>query len=587
MMPWPFSAPNRALHLTTVAYGLLVISIGPVLLLIFPALPFANDRSCDAWYVYGLYFDAPEEVYWRHAARQIGRLTETLPGYFLTHTLPGIASDYAAFLLFFSLAVGFLYKAAALLFSRERAAFATAFFALSPVVIGNYAVTFSGPGITYEILALYCAVRAIVSATSRQLFAWMFLSGIAWGAALHAHLAVVAFSDFIYLQFALSIFLEFDRSLRSRIGSICFGAGATILGLAVLTAALTVFAVTVWHSSYSIALNQVIYISDGRTTATSLYFIADWYRRGAKVGAFLLGFGAAAICIVVTIRAMLNRGGTAVQRRGLATGISFALVLGILLVDNALGGFFLQYDYYYVFLWPFLALTLFALDIDRGFRSKNALLLVFVILCLLGTATKQYHLPQMTAGQIAAASITIASVASVFLLASQWTVRVTVAGAYLLLLASTTLFVRPEQMGAELWYAIDSPAPRRSYERINAGLKFLAPLFADLSLVDDVPKIWPDPNDPADGIIYAGAYLWCGYHPFPKIDPARWETSGLNFEPGDQVVIVARPENLFARAKKSLNDLFLEPTEVASKILVDEKGPYEILVVSVSKRQSP
>lgn len=204
---------KSAFDLKKVAYGALVFMIGPVLLLIFPALPFANDGTCDPWYVYGLYFNLPDFVQWIPNGRQTARLTETLPGYFLTDILPGIASDYVNFLLFFTVAVLFLYKAAALLFSQERAAFAAIFFALSPLVIGNYAVTFSGPGITYEILALYCAVRAIRAAKLRQLSGWMFLSGIALGAGLHAHLGVFR-SAFSYTCFSPYRFFSNLNAMR-------------------------------------------------------------------------------------------------------------------------------------------------------------------------------------------------------------------------------------------------------------------------------------------------------------------------------------------------------------------------------------
>ena len=177
------SIEKRAFDLKGLAYCISLLLFGPVLLLIFPSLPFANDGHCDPWYVYGLYFNLPEQLRWAPAARQVARLPGVLPGYLLTHVLPAVESDFAIFLLFFSLAAFFLYKTAALLFSQQRAVLTAIFFATSPIVIGNYAVTFSGPAITYEVLALYCAVRATRSAGLRQLFGWMFLSGVAWARA--------------------------------------------------------------------------------------------------------------------------------------------------------------------------------------------------------------------------------------------------------------------------------------------------------------------------------------------------------------------------------------------------------------------
>ena len=244
------SIEKRAFDLKGLAYCISLLLFGPVLLLIFPSLPFANDGHCDPWYVYGLYFNLPEQLRWAPAARQVARLPGVLPGYLLTHVLPAVESDFAIFLLFFSLAAFFLYKTAALLFSQQRAVLTAIFFATSPIVIGNYAVTFSGPAITYEVLALYCAVRATRSAGLRQLFGWMFLSGVAWGAGLHAHLAVLAFSDFIYLFFALFMLFEPDQLLKYRIGRIAAGAAATLSGLAVITAAMSVFAAVAWGAKY-------------------------------------------------------------------------------------------------------------------------------------------------------------------------------------------------------------------------------------------------------------------------------------------------------------------------------------------------
>ena len=372
------SIEKHAFDLKGFAHGTLMLLFGPALLLIFPALPFANDGHCDPWYVYGLYFNLPEQVRWEPAARQVGRLTGVLPGYLLTHVLPAVASDYAIFLLFFSLAVFFLYKTAALLFSRQRAAFVAIFFATSPIVVGNYAVTFNGPAVTYEVLALYCATRAISSAGARQSFGWMFLSGIAWGAGLHAHLAVLAFSGFIYLFFALSILSEAHRTMGSRIGRVAAGAAATLCGLVAVTATTSIFAAVAWGTQYwSIIINQVL-IAPATLDHVVQFWQVDWYYNSPKIGMFLLGLGAAAIGIVTHGRDTTARNAAKPERGRLAIAISFALTMGLLIVNDSLHGVFLQYDYYYVLLWPFLALTIFAAVPDIGSRASDIFLFFFV-----------------------------------------------------------------------------------------------------------------------------------------------------------------------------------------------------------------
>lgn len=442
-----FWAVASAFDLRKLAYSALLYLIGPILLLIFPTLPFANDGNCDPWYVYGLYFNLPEYLKWDPNGRQTGRLTETLPGYFLTHILPGIASDYALFLLFFTSAVFFLYKAAALLLTRERAALVAIFFALSPVVIGNYAVTFSGPGVTYEILALYCAVHALRSAGVRQLSGWMFLSGIAWGAGLHAHLAVLAFSGFIYLLFALSILFEFDRSIRHRIGMIALGAAATLSGVFALTAALSTFATLAWGAKHWVILNQVYRIPRTLENNATYYWQSDWYRDGPQIGMYLFGLAAAAIGIVAHRRILVaERNTIGFQRFELAIAISFAVTLIVLIADELLHGIFLEYTYYYVFLWPFLALAIFAFDIDINSRMKYFFVFFFATACFLCVATKQYRLPDWVTDRQTGELIVIAIVAIVLLRTLQRTHRAVLFGVYLLVLALSMLIARPNEM---------------------------------------------------------------------------------------------------------------------------------------------
>jgi hypothetical protein len=580
-----FWAATRAFDLKTIAYGGLIVLFGPALLFFFPALPFANDGHCDPWYVYGLYFNLPEQVYWTPDLRQIGRLTETLPGYFLTYIFSGVAPNIALFLLFFTTAIIFLYKTAALLFSRERAVLAATFFALSPMVIGNYAVTYSGPGITYETLALYCATRA-VSSRLRQLFGWMFLSGIAWGAGLHAHLAVLVFGSFIYLLFAVAVLCEFDRNIRARIGTVAVGAAATLSGLFALTAALSVFAVVAWGAQHgSIVLNQVEHVPVQIVNNATLYWKSDWYLKGPDIGISLFGFGAAAIGTVAHSRNLAaNRGTIGSAGLQLATTISFAITLMLLVANESLHGVFLQFDYYYVFIWPFLALTIFATEIDRGVTKKFPFVFVFAVACFVGVGIKQYAMPEWTADFQTVESVVLALVAIVLLLTVERTPRASLFGGYLLVVALSTLVVRPHGMGSQLWEENNSTDQRHSYARINSGLKFLARLFAKPELIPGGPKFWIDDDNVSDAFPYSVSYLSCRSHPFPNIDTDLWDTQ--RFESGDVLVIVARAPNLLNRARPLLNGLKLEPIEMGSKTIADEDGGYEILVVRLGRMQS-
>ena len=542
---WPTTC---AAVLMKCGYGTLLISIGPVLLLMFPALPFVNASSCDPLFVYGLYFNLPEFLQWRPGSRQVGRLTETLPGYLLGHFVPGIAFDYILFLLFFLPAVFFLYKSAALLFSRERAACAAIFFALSPILIGNYAVTFSGTGVTYEIMALYCAVRAMLGAGRRQIFGWMLLSGIAWGAAIEAHLSILIASGFIYLGFAIYAAVDFHRSVRSRIETIAIGATGALCGAAAIAVASGASAVLAWGAPFATIFNQVSYIPGVLKNNSSLYWHSGWYWQTSTTGLFLLGLVAAATAATAH-GAYLTRGGASTDRRsGFAGAVAFLLVVLALIYDSVLHDVLFEYEYYYVFLWPFLALVIFAFPIDQAMAAKAGPVVLFAVVCLAGLTVKQSLLPEWAIEYRAQASLGAAIVASVLLLALWRSPRPPLLVAYLLVLASFTLFARPHQMGAELWNVQNSALQRHSYARLHVALDFLALVFADPAIARDQPLVWTDPDDTPDGDLISAAYLGCTYHRFPTVDAELWRT-GRDFKPGSVLVVVARPPHTFRRKK--------------------------------------
>jgi hypothetical protein len=584
-MPWSNWAAKRDFDPRKLVQYLLVILIGPALLVIFRVLPFANNGSCDPWYLYGLYFNLPEQVRWYPNTRQVGRLAAALPGYISTHAFPSIASDYVLFLLFFTLAVFFLYKTAALLFSSERAALVAIFFGCSPVVVGNYAVTFMGPALTYEIIALYCAIRAMLSAGSRPLFGWMVLSGMALGASLVAHLAVLAFAVFSYLAFALFIALESERSARARAERLAIGVVATSCGAAALASALVIFSVAAFGAqNWSMIFNQVVYVPDALDSNATFYWQSDWYRQGPEIGMYLVGLGAAVVGIVA-YRPFLRiiPGATGSERCRFAIALSFLGTAAVLVGDAVNHGIFLQYDYYFVLLWPFLALTIFAVGIDRK-PVTLSFIIIFAAACLGGVAIKQYDLPTWLYQWRFSASLVFAAAAISLLLALQQTGRAVILGCCLLALATSNVFVRPEWMGIRLWDRPNGPEWRDSYARVNSGLKFLDRTFRDPAVTIDAPKFWVDAENVSDGPYYSRSYLSCGFHPFPNIDPERWRRSGRNFERDDVLVIVARPPNLFDRAKTVLNAYDLVPAELAEKTIVDEDGPYEILVVRLSAK---
>lgn len=301
---------------------------------------------------------------------------------------------------------------------------------------------------------------------------------------------------------------------------------------------------------------------------------------------YLLGSAAAAIGVVMYGRMLAARRVVLAQQRfALAIASSFAITVILLVVNENLHGIFLQYEYYAVDLWPFLALMLFSFEIDRGFTRTYIFVLLFIVACFVGVAIKQYEMPDWATDNQTVESVAIAVAAMVLLLGLQRNPRALLLGGYLLALTLSTLVVRTHQVGV-IWEDPNSNKWRDRNVRLNTGLKFLAQAFTNSNVPHlHRPKFWADDDDVFDAIAYPRAYLWCGFQRFPKIDPERLKERYGVFNPGDVVVIVARPSDLFDRAKITLNGLNLEPKEITSKTIVDENGPYEILVVSIARRQ--
>jgi len=580
---------TRASTLSKLGNTALLASFGPVLLLIFPSIPFVNFGFCDPWYIYGLYFNLPQLISWSPGSRQVARLTATLPGYYLKYIFPGVSLDYALFLIFYTAAVLFLYKSAALLLSRRRAALAAVFFALSPFVIGNFSATYTATGVTYEIVALYCCVRSLFAPDRRRLFAWMFVSGISWGASLHAHLAIFPFTGFIYLTFGFCILLDPRCKFPAKLGSIALGAAAVICGCAALTAALGIFAVAAFGARPSLLLDQILQVPATLEGNVTTFWRKDWYWDGSCVGMCLLAAAAAAIGFVETGRKLFGkREPTISERHSLAVTATYLLLFAALVVDSAMHDVMLQYDYLVIFLWPFLSLALFAALPDRPAAARAVPVAIFFLACLLAIMIKQYDLPTWLSVHRTGASVVIAITASVLLAALVYRPNIWFSAGYLAVLAVSMLVVRPielDEIGYQLWTTRRTTELRHSYQRAHMGLEFLERTVGDTNSVKHVPKFWADEDGVLDAPAYARSYLWCEIQNFPDIDPEiRTHYAGA-FAPGDYLVIVGRQPPLLDRARAVLARMGLAAEQIASKIITDGKGPYEILVVALSNRQ--
>ena len=363
--------------------------IGPLLLINFPALPFAN-HGCDSGYVFGLFHNLPEYVQKVGWARQTGRFATNLPGFLVTHIFDGIAADYAWFLLIYTLAVIFFFKAASSLLSPRGALLASLFFALSPFVVGNYSwVLSTAPALTYEAIALFCAMRAVEAAAQSKRLSWMFISGFGWGAAINAHLSASLFGTFIYFFFALCVLFEIESTLGERIKLIILSALSVVAGVVIFHVGVGLIAVVLFHAPYSLVLRQVLYMPTAMESVADHFFDLDKHLRGARVGAFLLGVVPATTAAINYGHRMASRIELTVsQRRRFAIALAFLLTFACLLAHEIVfRGIFLQYSAYYVLLWPCLALAIFAVAFDWD-RISIPVLLLFFVLCFIGLSSR-------------------------------------------------------------------------------------------------------------------------------------------------------------------------------------------------------
>lgn len=561
-----------------------LLLIGPALCVLFPALPFLNDGHCDPWYEFGIFQNLPLILHWYPHARQPGRITEVLPGYILTHLFAGIYADYAQFLLYYTISVVCVYKTAKLIFNDQRAVLAGLFFALSPIVVGNYGVTYSAPVVTYETLAFFCAARAAFE--SKRNAAWMFLSGIAWGAGIIAHLYALVFGGFIYIWYAISIYLRSGVGRGARIATIAAAALSVTLGVLVLTAVVGACTAIAFNVPLSTILDQVTYAASAYHNNSTEYWDPKWYFTGPKVGMFLLALIVAGLRISEWLFTEQRSELSNAQRYSVALSIAFVVTFVVLCVDEMAKDIILQEDYYFVFLWPFLALTIFAFDFKMTFIPRVPLALLFFVAFFVGISLKTgtLHYLNGEAKTYASAAIAVACGALIIvaMAARAPLTRAMTGCAFLLMLSLTSLAVRPHHFGYQLWDWDNSTAPREAYRRVHLGLEYLGGFFSQKSAPQGEFRFWTNEREVPDGLAYARSFIFCGFQRFPNYKPTVDATQ--QFNPGQTIIVIARSDNIMARVTAAFDNLNLHATVVGSVTIPDSAGPYDILVTVVSKK---
>lgn len=576
-----------------------LLAIGPALIAIHPSIPFLNDSNCDPWYVFGLFYNLPDAVHWLWRevdqtallgpSHQAARLTNVIPGYLVTKVLGGISADYVIFFTYYCSSVLLFYSIVRILMNDRVALFSTAVFAVYPLIIANYSVTYASPAIFYSIISLYLVARAIQAERRVAKLVLLFGSGAAMGAALHVHLGIVVFGVANYLiYFFFGLFYSAEKTIKPRLWHLLQAGCAVVAGLAAITLALGGIAV-LFGGHFSLVFSQFQYLQyEFSGAAIERWWRQDWYLHGAIAGMFLAALLLSAIniylCSVAARRLILPE-----RLRQRALAVSWAiLVLTIMnIVYAELGGSIVQYDYYYVFFVPYLCIVVFSplLFLETGgARATIAWATVFLICCLSAIALNDDALGWLHLAEIEVLASLAVSICAVLLYGYLGVTGRTSRGStpiavlYSVLVILMLVVVRPEQMGAQIWNSPRNLQYAREYQRIRQGLTLLNNVQ-----FKTYPEFWIDTeHGPSELIAYPRSFLSCRFQKsFPSVDADLWE-SGFQFLPGDDVVIISSESNIRQTAAAAFAALGLVADEVADFTLASSGEHYEFLVKHVS-----
>jgi hypothetical protein len=586
MMSWP-----RPLQLCVT---LLLLAIGPVLVALHPSIPFLNDGICDAWYVFGLFYHLPDALQWPlkdgvTMPYQAARLSNLLPGYLLTRAFNGIAADYAMFFIYYSASVFFFYRSVRILIDERVALFAAMFFAVHPLIIANYSVTFASAAILYSIISLFFVARAVDAKNRIGKIGFLFGSGIAMGAALYVHLGIVIYGVANYLIYLFYELLYSPETIRARIWHLAQAGCAVLAGVAGLTMVLGGVAI-LFGGSFSSVFEQFWFLSyEFSSEVRQEWSVPEWYLHGGTVGMFV----AAMLLSAINNYLFSSRFGRAtlpenVRKRASALSWAIFALTVVCLVYAALDGGMVQRDFYYVFFVPYLGAVIFSplLFIKMGPRATIVWAIVFLI-CGLGASGLNEHvigwLHRVPVEAFASVAAAICAGLSYGYLALSARRGLGPGALYAFSVLLMLIIVRPEETGLQIWNGPRDLHLAREYQRIREGLALLGTLHFKRR-----PQFWIDTESgPSELFAYPQSYFFCSFQKsFPAIDHDLWNwkdeyVAPLQFTPGQDVVVISRVPNLRAAAEAAFAALGLAVERVADFTLHFSRMEYEFLIEHV------
>jgi hypothetical protein len=564
---------------------LLLLVVVLSMMYIHPSIPFANSGNCDPWYIFGMFYTFPSALHWFPTAYQVSRLTEILPGYFLTRLLPNITADYGLFLLEYSISIVLFYGAVRRLLTPQIAIFSSLFLALNPLMLGSYSATLDAPAIMCDIVNLYFVAAAMDCSRPRLRRALLFASGIAFALALDAYVAIAILALGNYVLFYTYIFARASKEPLERVRlilvSLLFAAGGAFATLLVLG-----FIVVAFHGRFDEAFIQFSYLLTIFAnfhkvgSGGAVYWQSTWYEQGAITGMLALA-SATAILNLVRLRKANLENGDDFRKKLLAVSVGVLFVEAALLAANSAGFVLLQYDYYYVFFVPYLALVIFSpLVFITPLPGKTLPIfaIAFSAAGLVATSITNARLPGLFAGasQSQLSLMTVVFVIPIFA-AVVWQKRQVALLTIVILGSLTVLVQRPVQIGITMWTETRAQEQMEAarYARIRQGLVYLHSLH--FSSAPSVFWLDPNPDFGAELVAFPRSYLQCSFWSFPS-HPA----GAAPLSTGEDIVVVASLDHLLQRATAALADLKAR-AQLASRYEIDYGGVrYEILVLRIT-----
>ena len=570
---------------------LVLLVIGPLLVAVHPSIPFMNGEFCDAWYVFGLFYHLPDALQWplRDGSTmpyQVARLSNLVPGYVLTRVFSGIAADYAMFFLYYSASVFFFYRSVRILISDNVAFFAAIFFAVHPLIIANYSVTFASAAILYSMISLFFVARAIDAKNRIAGMGLLFASGIAMGAAIHVHMGVVVYGAANYLTYLFCKPVYLPESIRARIWHLAQAGCFVLAGIAAFTAALGGLAL-LFGGSFSLVLQQFSYLNyEFSSAARERWSVPQWYLHGGIVGMFAAASLLSALNIYLC-RSSFGRRALPEQTRQRVGALSWAIL--IMTVICLLYGGIDERDFYYVMFVPYLSAVVFSPLIFVGLNGWRSTIVWGVVFLVCGLAAGGIaeqvigwlHRVPIEAFASLAAALCVALLYGYIALSGRPAAGSVVlyAVAVLLMLA----IVRPDETGVQIWSAPRDLRFAREYRRIRAGLAWLSTVHFERR-----PQFWIDMKSvPNEVLAYPQSYFACSVQgSFPAIDRELWEwnnpnEAALQFGAGQDVVIISGVPNLRAVAERAFAALDMAVERVADFSLHSGGTAYQFLVEHV------